>query len=57
MGVPQELAKTLSKIGAVTTFVNAIVAVIAASVFYLAIRPALKKSGLFVQLDPDREKI
>ena len=32
--------------GAVTTLVNAIVAVIAASIFYLALRPALKRANL-----------
>ncbi len=46
LGVPQDLAATLAKISAVTTAVNAVVAVIAASVFYLALRPALKKAGL-----------
>ncbi|MCM1112523.1 MAG: ECF transporter S component [Muribaculum sp.] len=54
LGVPQELSKALSKMGAVTTFVNAVVAVAAASVFYLALRPALKKSGLFIQLDAEK---
>ena len=48
LGVPQDLAKALAKISAITTTVNAVVAVIAASVFYLALRPALKKSGMFV---------
>lgn len=47
LGVPQELSKALAKIATVTTFVNAVVAVIAASIFYLALRPALKKAGLF----------
>lgn len=46
LGVPQNLAATLAKISAVTTSVNAVVAVIVASVFYLALRPALKKAGL-----------
>lgn len=46
LGVPQDLAKALAKISALTTSVNAVVAVIAASIFYLALRPALKKSGL-----------
>lgn len=46
LGVPQEAASIWAKIGAVTTSVNAVVAVIAASVFYLALRPALKKSNL-----------
>ncbi len=54
LGVPQDIAKTLAKMSAITTFVNAIVATAAASVFYLALRPALKKSGLFVQLDAER---
>jgi len=47
LGVPQDISKALAKISALTTSVNAIVAIIAASVFYLALRPALKKSGLF----------
>ena len=34
-----------------TTSVNAIVAVIAASVIYLALRPALKKAGLFAEIN------
>ena len=46
MGVPQEFAKVWAKMGAVTTSVNAVVAVICASVFYLALRPALKKTNL-----------
>lgn len=51
LGVPQEIASALAKMSSITTLVNAIVAVIAASVFYLALRPALKKSGLFA--DPE----
>lgn len=47
LGVPQDISKALAKISTVTTGVNAIVAVICASVFYLALRPALKKAGLF----------
>ena len=47
LGVPQEFAKAWAKIGAVTTLVNAVVAVIAASVFYGALRPALRKANLF----------
>lgn len=50
LGVPQELSSALAKMGALTTSVNAVVAVVAASVIYLALRPALKKSGLFVEL-------
>jgi uncharacterized membrane protein len=53
LGVPQNLAANLAKINLLTTSVNAVVAVIAATVFYLALRPALKKSGLFVQVTPE----
>ena len=48
-GVPQDITSALMKISALTTSVNAVVAVIAASAIYLALRPALKKSGLFVE--------
>lgn len=57
LGVPQEISKALAKISTLTTFVNAIVAVIAASFFYLALRPALKKSGLFVQVDAEKPTV
>lgn len=50
LGVPQEAAKVWAKIGAVTTLVNAVVAVIVASILYLALRPALKKSQLLPRL-------
>ena len=49
LGVPQDAAKIWAKMGAVTTTVNAIVAVIAATVFYLALRPALTRSKLLPQ--------
>jgi uncharacterized membrane protein len=55
LGVPQDLAAALAKISTLTTGVNAIVAVIAASIFYIALRPALKKSGLFVDVTPAPE--
>ena len=45
-GVPQDAAATWAKIGAVTTLVNAVVAVVVASAFYLALRPALEHAGL-----------
>lgn len=57
LGVPQEVATMLAKMSAVTTFVNAVVAVIAATVFYMALRPALKKSGLFVQVDKEKPTV
>lgn len=46
LGVPQDAAAIWAKMGAVTTLVNAIIAVIVATVFYLALRPALKRSNL-----------
>ena len=46
LGVPQKAATIWAKMGAVTTAVNAVVAVIVATVLYLAIRPALKRSKL-----------
>ena len=49
-GVPQDITNVLLKISALTTGVNAVVAVIAASIIYLALRPALRKSGLFVEV-------
>lgn len=56
LGVPQEVSSLLAKWSALTTFVNAIVAVAAASLFYIALRPALKKSGLFVDLEENSDK-
>ena len=50
LGVPQEAASIWAKIGAVTTTVNAVVAVIVATVFYLALRPALTKAKLMSRI-------
>ena len=50
LGVPQDLAKTLAKINSITTLVNAIIAVVVASLVYLALRPALKKAGLYREI-------
>lgn len=52
LGIPQDLATTLAKISVMATAVNAAIAVVAASVFYLALRPALRKAGLFIQVTP-----
>lgn len=46
LGIPQEAAKIWAKIGAVTTLTNAVIAVIAATVLYLAARKPLQRSGL-----------
>ena len=53
LGIPQDLAATLAKLSLLTTSVNAIVAVICSSIFYLALRPALNKADLFVQVTPE----
>ena len=50
LGVPQQAASIWAKIGAVTTSVNAIVAIVVASLLYVAMRPALKKSNLMPHL-------
>lgn len=50
MGVPQEAATIWAKMGAVTTLVNAIVAVISASILYAAIRPALKRANMLPEV-------
>ncbi len=54
LGVPQDASKLLAKMSAMTTLVNAIIAVIAATIFYIALRPALRKAGLFVQVTPEK---
>ena len=42
-GLEQDLAKALAKISAATTLVNAVVAVVAATIFFLALRPAVRR--------------
>lgn len=50
LGVPQKAVDIWVKMGAVTTAVNAVVAIIVGSVLYLALRPALKKANLLPRL-------
>lgn len=50
LGVPQDLSKALAKMGAVTTSVNAIIAVVVATILYLALRPIMKKSEMLREL-------
>lgn len=50
MGIPQEIASAWAKMGTITTFVNAVLAVLCSSVLYLALRPALKKNNLLPQV-------
>ena len=46
LGVPQDLSKALAKMAAINTSVNAVTAIVFASIIFLALRPALKKAGL-----------
>lgn len=55
LGIPQDLAANLAKLDLGVTAVNAVLAIILASLFYFALRPALRKSGLFVKVTPDSE--
>lgn len=50
LGVPQEAATIWAKMGAITTSVNAVVAVIAATVFYMALRKAMRRTNLLPKL-------
>ena len=50
MGIPQDAATLLAKMSAVTTSVNAVIAVIAATIFYLALRPALRRMKLLPEI-------
>ncbi len=53
LGVPQDISAALQKIATITTSVNAVIAIFAATFFYLVLRPALKKANLLVQLTPE----
>ncbi len=46
LGQPQDAAKTLAKMAAVTTFVNSIVSTICAGIFFAALYPALSRANL-----------
>ncbi|BBF43346.1 hypothetical protein lbkm_2034 [Lachnospiraceae bacterium KM106-2] len=49
-GITQQAAEVLAKMSAITTLVNAVFAVVLATMFYMALRPALKKSDLLVKI-------
>lgn len=51
LGQPQEMASVLAKWSTATTFVNAVVSTILVAVIYNVLRPALKKSGLLVDIN------
>ena len=48
LGMPVQLAESMAKIAAASTFINAVVSLILVTVTYLALRPVLKRSGLFL---------
>jgi uncharacterized membrane protein len=50
LGVQQDLASALAKITAVVTLVNALTSVLIAVLLYQALRPALKRLGIFQKL-------
>lgn len=52
LGQPQEFAKALAKLSAVTTFANAIVSIILVSFLYNALRPLLSKANLLLPIYP-----
>ena len=55
LGVPQDLAVTLGKISAAGTAINAGVSIVLVTFLYMALRPALIKSGLFEILRPEQK--
>lgn len=56
LAIPQDIAAVWAKIGAMATLVNATTSIVIASVLYVALRPAMKKSGLLV-MKSKRNKI
>ena len=56
LGIPQELASISAKWGTAATFINAVVSVVLVTMVYAVARPALKKSGLFLNLESNMVK-
>lgn len=50
LGQPQIFAETMAKMASIVTAVNAVVAVFSATVFYLALRPALTRAKLMPRI-------
>ena len=50
LGIQQDIAGVIAKMGAVTTAVNAVIAVIVAAIIYIALRPVMKKAGYLRQI-------
>ncbi|WP_310601943.1 ECF transporter S component [Anaerosporobacter sp.] len=55
LGMEADLAKTLAKITALATVVNALTSVVIASLLYAALRPALIKSDLYVRIGREKQ--
>ncbi|WP_167957804.1 ECF transporter S component [Anaerosporobacter faecicola] len=51
LGMQADLAETLAKITAIATVVNALTSVAFATILYLALRPVMIKSNLFLRVD------
>jgi uncharacterized membrane protein len=49
-GVPQDASLLLAKFESITTLVNAVIAVVCASLLYFALRPIMKKTGMLREL-------
>lgn len=49
LGIPKDLSKALAGMTAITTLVNGLVAVVAVTLIYMGIYPALKKANLLVK--------
>ena len=52
LGAPDKAAKALASWNAITTSINALLAVIISSGIYIAIAPRLKSNGILKQLAP-----
>ncbi len=55
LGAPEKAALTLASWNAVTTTVNAVLAVIISTGIYMAMVPTLRKSGVLKKLEPSKE--
>lgn len=50
LGLEQELAVAIAKIGAISTAINAVTSVVIASMLYIALRPILKRTKIFSKI-------
>lgn len=56
LGLPQELASIMAKWSTAATFINAVVSIVLVTVVYAALRPVLKKTGLFIHIGVSKKK-